>query len=272
MNQTVTESSRERTAATLRGWLVAALYFGVAVWLLREDAWRYGTAIWPEASGGPFGLPVSIGRVLTWLALAAMLGFGLSWPVAEARRWAWGITLGVLVVVSLVGGWWWAVLVVLVLHAVAFDPGWLAADRMDGMKTMPPQLEPLFYDGMCGLCHRWVKIVLRADPRGELFYFSPLQGETITNVLSEDQLRDLPDSVVVYTNDGRLLTKSAAVMHIFNRLGGWHKLGYYALAVMPRLLRDFGYDCVAKVRHKLFKTPDNACPMTPPEQRDRFKF
>ncbi|MEM1356192.1 MAG: DCC1-like thiol-disulfide oxidoreductase family protein [Planctomycetota bacterium] len=259
----------ERAAGPMRGWVVAVVYLVIGLVLLGDDAWRYGSALWPA---GPFGLPMAVGRVLTWAVLGSMLGLGLSWPVADVRRWVWGISLGVLVVIPIAAGWWWAALIAAGLHLVAFDPGWLKADRISGMTATTPQLEPLFYDGMCGLCHRWVKIVLRADPDGQLFYFSPLQGETITRVLSTEQRAALPDSVVVYSSDDELLTKSAAVMHILRRLGGWYKLGYFAMAAFPRPLRDFGYDCVARVRHKLFKKPDNACPMTPPEQRDRFKF
>lgn len=256
-------------AAEWRGWAVAVVYVVVAIWLLRDDAWRYGEALWPT---GPMGLPIAVGRALTWAVLAAMLGFGLSWPVADTRRWVWLMTLPAVVVIPIASQAWWLTPAGLLLHLIAFNPAWLPAGHARVTDLDAPNPEPLFYDGMCGLCHHWVKIVLRADPEGRLYYFSPLQGEHIQSMLSEAQIAELPDSLVVITHDRALLVRSAAVMHILKQLGGWYKLIYYPVVIIPRPLADFSYNCVAKVRHLFFKTPDNACPITPPEQRSRFKL
>lgn len=256
-------------AARVRGWSVAVVYAALAIWLLRDDAWRYGEALWPT---GPMGLPMAVGRVLTWAVLAAMLGFGLSWPVADTRRWVWGMSLPAVVLIPIASAAWWLAPAGLLLHMIAFNPAWLPAAHARGTEMDTPNPEPLFYDGMCGLCHRWVKVVLRGDLEGRQFYFSPLQGEHIKSMLSEAQIAELPDSIVVVTHDRAVLVRSAAVKYILKQLGGWYKLAYYPMVIIPRPLADFGYNCVAKVRHLLFKTPDNACPMTPPEQRSRFKF
>jgi len=130
----------------------------------------------------------------------------------------------------------------------------------------------IFYDGHCGLCHRWVKFVLPRDPDGSKFVFSPLQGETFAQAIPEDQRTALPDSIIVRTVDGELLTKSIAVLHILRRLGGVWALLAGVGRVIPRGLRDFGYGRVAAVRHKLFKRPSEACPLMPPALRGRFKM
>lgn len=130
--------------------------------------------------------------------------------------------------------------------------------------------ETIFYDGYCGLCHRTVNFVMPRDPNGEKFRFAPLQGEAIKQALTQEQRDNLPDSVVVLRRDGRLLVKSTAIMHILKRLGGgWAVLGTIG-SLIPRPIRDLGYDGVASVRHKLFKKPSDACPMMPPELRARF--
>ncbi len=130
----------------------------------------------------------------------------------------------------------------------------------------------IFYDGHCGLCHRWVKFVIPRDPGGEKFVFSPLQGELIRGKLDEPTIAELPDSIVLLEPDGTLRTKSDAVLAILRRLGGlWG--GCAAVGrIVPRFLRDACYDGVAKVRHRLFKKPDDACPLMPPELRTRFVF
>ena len=127
----------------------------------------------------------------------------------------------------------------------------------------------LFYDGGCGLCHRAVRFLLKRD-RGAAFRFAPLAGDTFAREVSAPVRAALPDSLVLRLEDGTLLTRSAAVVAMLRRLGGaWTWLGL-ALRLVPPLLRDAGYDAVAKVRHRLFKTPEGACPLVPPALRDRF--
>ncbi|MEM1445897.1 MAG: DCC1-like thiol-disulfide oxidoreductase family protein [Planctomycetota bacterium] len=130
----------------------------------------------------------------------------------------------------------------------------------------------IFYDGHCGLCHRWVKFVVPRDPGGETFVFAPLQGEFIKSKLSNEQIAALPDSIVLYEPDGTLRTKSDAVLAIMARLGGFWKLLAGLGRIVPRFLRDWCYDRVASIRHKLFKRPEEACPIMPPELRTRFEF
>ena len=36
--------------------------------------------------------------------------------------------------------------------------------------------ETIFYDGGCGLCHRFVRFVIKRDPDGTLFRYAPLEG------------------------------------------------------------------------------------------------
>ncbi len=136
--------------------------------------------------------------------------------------------------------------------------------------TPPNGQEVIFYDGHCGLCHRTVLWVLREDAAGEHFIFSPLQGEFLKTLVSDAQRTALPDSIVVHTHDGRLLTRSSAVAHILDRLG--HTTRARLLRVIPRPVRDLGYRTVAAVRHWLFARPTDACPMMPPELRTRFRF
>ena len=127
----------------------------------------------------------------------------------------------------------------------------------------------VFYDGHCGLCHRWVKFVVPRDPAGR-FRFAPLQGDTVAELLDEPTRAALPDSIVLRDPDGVLRYKSEAVLAILRGLGG----GWWALAelmgVIPWPIRDLGYDMVARVRHRVFKRPEEACPLMPAELRDRF--
>ena len=130
--------------------------------------------------------------------------------------------------------------------------------------------EMLFYDGYCGLCHRAVKFVLRHDRSGTAFQFAPLQGETFQARVAGERRAGLPDSVVVLTREGELLVRSGAFLHILRRLGGGWRVLAAVLSVVPRGLRDFVYDFVARIRYRVFGTRDDLCPVVPAELRARF--
>jgi predicted DCC family thiol-disulfide oxidoreductase YuxK len=116
----------------------------------------------------------------------------------------------------------------------------------------------IFYDGRCGLCHRLVRFVLAVDRAG-VFRFAPL-----------DVRASLPQSVVVRTADGELLTRWASILYILQRLGGiWRVMGS-TLDLLPRGFLDWCYDRVAQVRKRLFRQPEEVCPRTPPHLRSRF--
>jgi predicted DCC family thiol-disulfide oxidoreductase YuxK len=128
----------------------------------------------------------------------------------------------------------------------------------------------LFYDGHCGLCHRAVKFAVRHDRSGNAFRFAPLQGETFRERVPLPQRETLPDSMVVLTEDGLLLTRSDALIHILRRLGGGWKSLAGVLGLIPKALRDCVYDFVARVRYRIFGRRDDYCPVAPPELRARF--
>jgi predicted DCC family thiol-disulfide oxidoreductase YuxK len=130
--------------------------------------------------------------------------------------------------------------------------------------------EVLFYDGHCGLCHRAVTFVLKHDRDGRAFRFAPLQGATFERLVPVEQRRLLPDSIVVTTADGKLLVRSEAALHVLRRLDGGWKILASVLAIVPRGLRDFVYNFVARTRYGIFGRREDLCPVMPPELRKRF--
>jgi predicted DCC family thiol-disulfide oxidoreductase YuxK len=136
---------------------------------------------------------------------------------------------------------------------------------------LPPTNKPetVFYDGSCGFCHRSVTFVVTRDRRG-FFRFAPLFGSTFLSKVAEAERHDLPDSIVVLTVDGRILTRSAAALHIGRRLGGVWRLLAALGRIVPAFLRDSVYNAVARVRSRLFARPEGSCPLLPAELRARF--
>jgi predicted DCC family thiol-disulfide oxidoreductase YuxK len=133
-----------------------------------------------------------------------------------------------------------------------------------------PETEILFYDGHCALCHATVKFVLRHDSTGAAFRVAPLQGETFATLISPAERAALPDSIVLRTAAGALLSRSEAMNHIFRRLGGGWKFLASILALFPRSIRDAGYDFIARIRYRVFGTRQDLCPVVPAEWRERF--
>jgi predicted DCC family thiol-disulfide oxidoreductase YuxK len=130
--------------------------------------------------------------------------------------------------------------------------------------------ETVFYAGDCGLCHRTVRFILSVDEEGCAFRFAPLGGDTFRARVPEEVRAELPDSLVLLTEDGRLLVRSEATLHILRRLGGpWRVLGAL-LRVLPRWLRDGAYDAVARIRQRLFARPEASCPHVSSKLRARF--
>ncbi len=132
-----------------------------------------------------------------------------------------------------------------------------------------PRPGTIFYDGACGLCHAFVRFVVRRDHDGA-FRFAPLGGPTFVAEVPEAERFGLPDSVVVRTADARVLARTPAVLHVLRRFGRWWRFVAAVLRVIPRPIRDFGYDRVAAIRRRVFAAPSGVCPVVPPHLRGRF--
>ena len=130
----------------------------------------------------------------------------------------------------------------------------------------------VLYDGVCGLCNRLTRFLLKHDTN-DRFRFASLQSEFASAILRKHNLSasDL-DSVYVVTNPGQaneqVLDRSDAILHLFSELGGlWGAAG--VTRVIPRVVRDWVYNHVARNRYRVFGKYD-ACPV--PDEKDRRKF
>ena len=144
----------------------------------------------------------------------------------------------------------------------------IAPNRHSDGNSPPP--ERIFYDGHCGLCQGFVVFTIARDRAGTKFRFASLQGKTIRMLVPENDRASLPDSIVVLTNDGRLLIRSDGVLHVLRRIGGFWKFAATLASVVPRPVRDAVYNFGARVRYRVFGKRDDVCPVAPPELRARF--
>lgn len=124
----------------------------------------------------------------------------------------------------------------------------------------------IFFDGVCGLCNRFVDFVLTRDPSG-IFRFAPLQGETAHEELSPADITDL--KTVVLIEGTQSYRKSNAVLRVLKGLGGFWRVVAALLWIVPRPLRDVGYSWIAANRYAIFGKKAT-CRMPKPAERERF--
>ena len=131
----------------------------------------------------------------------------------------------------------------------------------------------MFYDGVCGLCDRFVRFLLRRDRQARIL-FAPLQGTLARAVLVPRGLNpsDL-DTVYVVADwqrpSERALARSRAVLHALGQLDGVWPVVARIAQLVPAPVADMAYRLVAKIRYRVFGRLAS-CPIPPPEWRDRF--
>ena len=126
----------------------------------------------------------------------------------------------------------------------------------------------IFFDGVCNLCNGAINFIIDLD-KNNLYSFSSLQSNFAHHVLSS---RDVDSAelktIILIDNQGNLFKKSDAVLRIITQLGGLWSL-FKAFKIVPRFIRDFFYDIIAKNRYTLFGRKDT-CRIPTPELQKRF--
>ena len=130
----------------------------------------------------------------------------------------------------------------------------------------------LLYDGLCGFCDRTVQFILRHD-RKKTLRFATLQGAYAREIFARHPELAGVDSLVLVETDPvtgteKVSVRSSGALAVARYLGGaWHLAR--VIAIVPRFIRDFGYDSFARIRYRVFGQY-NSCPIPTPEQRARF--
>ena len=207
-------------------------------------------------------LPPLFLTLLTWTVLYVELLFA---PIAlwtRARPWVWlsmlVIQFGFLFLLNFAD----LTIGMLLFHIFTFNPAWIPARRF-------AQGEVLYYDGSCAMCHGFVRFLLAEERTGTLRY-APLQSRGFAASVPDEVRASLPDSLVLRTQDGRLYVRSDAVVRVLRSLGGlWTALATL-LRLVPRPIRDLGYDAVGGMRYRLFGRASDACPIMPADLRRRM--
>ena len=140
------------------------------------------------------------------------------------------------------------------------------------MNIEPPHFI-ILYDGVCGLCNRFVRLVLRFDKRG-VFRFASLQSPFAAAVLQRHGINPLQlDTVYLVLDYGsageQLLARDHAVVAILKQLGGAWKFWASISKLLPKLFRQWLYNLIARNRYRIFGKYES-CPL--PDEKIRSKL
>lgn len=138
-------------------------------------------------------------------------------------------------------------------------------------------LEPtnfiILYDGVCGLCNRFVRLILRLDKR-DVFRFASLQSPFAAGILHRHSVNPLQlDTVYLVRNyesaNEQLLARDQAVAVILRQLGGVWRICASFSNLLPQRFRQWLYNLIARSRYRIFGKYQS-CPL--PDEKTRGKF
>ena len=123
------------------------------------------------------------------------------------------------------------------------------------------------YDGVCVLCSGGVRYTLKHERDHAIRFVAIQSREGRSLALANGIDPDTPESFLFIEN-GQALAKSDGVLALLDHLDGPARL-LLAGRLLPKPLRDWLYDRVARNRYRLFGQK-TACEMPDPAQRHRF--
>lgn len=124
----------------------------------------------------------------------------------------------------------------------------------------------ILFDGECNFCDSSVQFIIKRD-RKALYKFAAIQSTVGQEILRKHNIPATLDSFILVDGD-QWHTKSSAALRVFKNLTiGW-KLCYFLL-IVPRPIRDYFYNIIAKNRYKWFGKKES-CMLPSPDIRKRF--
>ncbi|MAT89559.1 MAG: thiol-disulfide oxidoreductase [Flavobacteriaceae bacterium] len=132
---------------------------------------------------------------------------------------------------------------------------------------MDQEKKIILFDGVCNLCNSSVLFVIKRDP-GDRFRFTALQEPVGQQYLKQYTIDPSETDSIILISNGKAYTKSSAALNIARYLtGGWPLL--YGFMIVPRFIRNWVYDYIAKNRYKWYGKKES-CMIPTPELKAKF--
>jgi predicted DCC family thiol-disulfide oxidoreductase YuxK len=128
-------------------------------------------------------------------------------------------------------------------------------------------LNIILFDGVCNFCNFWADFIIKRD-MDEIFKFASLQSDAGKTIAEKFLInRQDIDSIILIKGENYFI-KSEAALEVVKELKSIWKI-FYLLKVIPRPLRDFIYDLIARNRYAFFGKRDT-CRVPAREEMSRF--
>ena len=125
----------------------------------------------------------------------------------------------------------------------------------------------ILFDGICNLCTSSVQFVLKRDPKAH-FSFASIQSEKGGRLYLSHGYRPDEIETFILIENGESYSKSDAAIRVARKLSGpWPILS--VLVLIPRPIRNWFYDVIARNRYRWFGKTDS-CMVPSREDLERF--
>ena len=108
----------------------------------------------------------------------------------------------------------------------------------------------IFFDGQCNFCDRFVNFVFKRD-RKRQFLYAPLQGETASQNLKTEDIKNLRSIIIL--KEGIALKETQAIQTIMKQLYPRYSVLF---SFLPYKFFNLFYRFIAKRRYGLFGKKD----------------
>ena len=130
-----------------------------------------------------------------------------------------------------------------------------------------PEKPLVLFDGVCNLCSASVQFIIKHDPEGKIM-FASLQSERGQAILQHLGMKTDDFDTFIFIENGVAYTRSTGVLKEISHFTGlWKAL--YVFIIIPRPIRDFFYNIIARNRYRWFGEKA-ACWLPSPELKARF--
>ena len=125
----------------------------------------------------------------------------------------------------------------------------------------------IIFDGECNFCNSSVIFIINRDHKN-VFKFTPLQHASAKTLLDQHGIIKVSLDTFILIKKNECYFRSDAALEITKDLSGYWYL-FRILKVIPRSIRDYLYNIIAKYRYRIFGKAES-CIIPTVEIRDKF--
>jgi predicted DCC family thiol-disulfide oxidoreductase YuxK len=125
----------------------------------------------------------------------------------------------------------------------------------------------ILFDGVCNLCNSSVTFIIKRDKK-DIFRFAALQSEVGEALVKKHQIDTSKTDSIILIDGEQHYEKSSAALRVARRLSGGYPL-LYIFMLVPRLIRNWVYDYIAKNRYKWYGKRES-CMIPTPALKSKF--